>query len=75
MINLGYLHDTFSSFHPGFVSGSAYAALGKLLHQHGLEYRNADGWVTASVADDGRCTFAHRDSALALGERPNFSLR
>jgi phytoene dehydrogenase-like protein len=61
----GYLHDTFSSWHPGFVSGPAYAALGKLLHQHGLEYRNADGWVTASVADDGRCTFAHRDQAAA----------
>jgi hypothetical protein len=38
----GYLHDTFSSWHP-------------------LEYRNTDGWVTASVADDGRATLAHRD--------------
>ncbi|MBV8174643.1 MAG: NAD(P)/FAD-dependent oxidoreductase [Verrucomicrobia bacterium] len=64
----GYLHDTFSSFHPGFVSGPAYAALGKLLHQHGLEYRNADGWVTASVADDGRCTFAHRDPERTIVE-------
>jgi hypothetical protein len=33
-----------------FVSGPAYAALGELLHRHGLEYRNTDGWVTASVA-------------------------
>src|SRR5215470_9945392 len=57
----GYLHDTFSSWHPGFISGPAYAVLGKLLHQHGLEYRNAEGWVTASVADGGRCTLAHRD--------------
>ena len=57
----GYLHDTFSSWHPLFVSGPAYAALGELLHQHGLEYRNTDGWVTASVADDGRATLAHRD--------------
>jgi phytoene dehydrogenase-like protein len=57
----GYLHDTFSSWHPMFVSGPAYAALGELLHQQGLEYRNTDGWVTASVADDGRATFAHRD--------------
>jgi phytoene dehydrogenase-like protein len=50
----GYLHDTFSSWHPLFVSGPAYAALGELLHRHGLEYRNTDGWVTASVDDDGR---------------------
>ena len=35
----GYLHDTFSSWHPLFVSGPAYAALGELLHRHGLEYR------------------------------------
>src|SRR5262245_25722577 len=56
----GYLHDTFSSRHPLFVSGPAYAALGELLHKHGLEYRNTDGWVTASVAE-GRVTLAHRD--------------
>src|SRR5262245_15218834 len=57
----GYLHDTFSSWHPLFVAGAAYAALGALLHRHGLEYRNTDGWLTASVADDGRATLAHRD--------------
>ncbi|SDM07538.1 phytoene desaturase family protein [Nonomuraea jiangxiensis] len=57
----GYLHDTYSSWHPLFVSGGAYASLGELLHRHGLEYRNTDGWVTASVADDGRVTLAHRD--------------
>ena len=33
----GYLHDTFSSWHPLFVSGPAYAALGELLQRHGLE--------------------------------------
>src|SRR5262245_54819180 len=57
----GYLHDTFSSWHPLFVSGPAFAALGDLLQQHGLKYRNTDGWVAASVADDGRATLAHRD--------------
>src|SRR4029077_20042148 len=36
----GYLHDTFSSWHPLFVSGPAYAVVGDLLHRHGLEYRN-----------------------------------
>ncbi|MFE2449381.1 FAD-dependent oxidoreductase, partial [Streptomyces sp. NPDC059426] len=57
----GYLHDTYSSWHPLFVSGPAYARLGERLRRHGLEYRNTDGWVTASVADGGRVTLAHRD--------------
>ena len=64
----GYLHDTFSSWHTMFVSGPAYAALGELLHRHGLEYRNTDDWVTASVADDGRATFAHRDPERTAAE-------
>src|SRR6516165_4180310 len=64
----GYLHDTFSTWHPLFVSGPAYAGLGKLLQQHGLEYRNADRWVSASVADDGRITFAHRDPERTVAE-------
>src|SRR5258708_4448915 len=66
----GYLHDTFSSWHPLFVSGPAYAALGELLHRHGLEYRNTDGWVTASVADDGRATFATGPRTHGGGVRP-----
>lgn len=57
----GYLHDTYSSWHPLFLSGPAYASLGDDLRRHGLSYRNSDGWVTASVADDGRVTLAHRD--------------
>ncbi|WP_432563669.1 phytoene desaturase family protein [Kineococcus sp. SYSU DK003] len=57
----GYVHDTFSSWHPLFVTGGAYAALGADLHRHGLRYANTDGRLTASVADDGRVTVAHRD--------------
>ncbi|MGW5443501.1 phytoene desaturase family protein [Streptomyces asiaticus] len=57
----GYLHDTYSSWHPLFVSGPAFARLGEPLRRHGLEYRNTDEWVIASVADDGRVTLAHRD--------------
>jgi len=64
----GYLHDTFSSWHPLFVTGAAYAALGKMLHQHGLEYRNTDSWVTASVGDDGQITLAHRDPERTVAE-------
>lgn len=58
----GYVHDTFSSWHPLFVSGPAYAALGAELHHHGLEYRNTDGPVAASIADDGSAVVAHRDA-------------
>ncbi|MBA0127577.1 NAD(P)/FAD-dependent oxidoreductase [Haloechinothrix sp. YIM 98757] len=57
----GYRHDTYSSWHPLFVSGPAYAALGDDLHRFGLEYRNTDDCVTASVAGDGHVTLAHRD--------------
>ncbi|MFK4105755.1 phytoene desaturase family protein [Streptomyces sp. NPDC019531] len=59
----GYLHDTYSSWHPLFVSGAAYAVLGQDLHQHGLDYRNTDDLVTATVTDDGRVVLAHRDAA------------
>lgn len=56
----GFTHDTFSSWHPLFVGGGGYAALGADLHRHGLEYRNTDGAVTASVS--GRGAFvAYRD--------------
>ncbi|MFW0774339.1 phytoene desaturase family protein [Paenarthrobacter nitroguajacolicus] len=55
----GFIHDTFSSWHPLFVSGGAYSALGKELHARGLEYCNTSGPVTASVAADP-ATGAHR---------------
>lgn len=55
----GFIHDSFSSWHPLFVSGGAYQALGAQLHARGLEYCNADGVVTASVAEDPR-TGQHR---------------
>ena len=64
----GYLHDTYSSWHPLFVTGGAYASLGALLHSHGLTYRNTDGYVTASVADDGQVTVAHRDPERTAAE-------
>jgi phytoene dehydrogenase-like protein len=64
----GYLHDTFSSWHPLFVTSGAYAALGQTLHGHGLEYRNTDSWVTASVAGDDRVTLAHRDPERTAAE-------
>jgi phytoene dehydrogenase-like protein len=57
----GYRHDTYSSWHPLFVTGPVYADLGADLHRHGLEYANADGPVTATVSADGAVTLAHRD--------------
>lgn len=56
----GYLHDTYSSWHPLFVTGPVYAEFGDALHRHGLAYANTDGPLTASVADDGAVTLAHR---------------
>lgn len=49
----GFVHDTFSSWHPLFVAGGGYTTLGADLHRHGLVYRNAEGPVTASVSERG----------------------
>lgn len=57
----GFVHDTFSSWHPLFQTGGAYADLGADLHRLGLAYRNTDGPVTASVSDRGT-VLAHRDA-------------
>lgn len=56
----GFIHDTFSSWHPLFMAGGAYASLGADLHRHGLVYRNAEGPVTASVSERG-AVVADRD--------------
>lgn len=71
----GFIHDSFSSWHPLFVSGGAYSALGTELHARGLEYCNTDGAVTASVAADPatgthRVAIAHRDPAATVFEEP-----
>lgn len=59
----GFLHDTFSAWHPLFHLSAAYAELGPELAQRGLEYANADDVVTASVTPDGRAVLARRDPA------------
>lgn len=56
----GLTHDTYSSWHPLFVTGGAYAELGEALARHGLEYCNAEDGVTASVGG-GRTVIAYRD--------------
>ncbi|PKW16259.1 phytoene desaturase family protein [Saccharopolyspora spinosa] len=57
----GWIHDTWSSWHPLFVTGPAYAAFGADLHRHGLVYANTDGLLTATVGGDGAVALAHRD--------------
>jgi phytoene dehydrogenase-like protein len=59
----GFVHDTFSSWHPLFQAGGGYAALGPDLHRLGLEYVNAEGAVTASVSDRG-VVVADRDPVV-----------
>jgi len=57
----GYVNDTYSSWHPLFLAGPAYGALGEALHAPGLEYCNTDGAVTASVSERGTVV-ADRDA-------------
>ena len=72
----GFTHDTFSSWHPLFLGGGAYATLGADLHRLGLTYRNTDRAVTASVSERGAVvadrdpeatarTFQHSSDAVA----------
>ncbi len=61
LIEPGFVHDTFSSWHPEFVTGGAYAELGAELHDHGLVYRNAERLVTGTVRRDGSAVLADRD--------------
>ncbi|MDR2189563.1 MAG: NAD(P)/FAD-dependent oxidoreductase [Azonexus sp.] len=49
----GLRHDTLATAHPLFLVGPAYAALGKALHEAGLEYCNTDS-PTGVLLPDGR---------------------
>jgi phytoene dehydrogenase-like protein len=57
----GFKHDTFSSSHPLFVSGPAYAELGAELARRGLNYINTDFPTGVSMTDGG---IAGRSRAL-----------
>lgn len=56
----GFIHDTFSSWHPLFMAGAAYAELGRELHVRGLRYKNTEDagipWVCASTGTDATGT-------------------
>jgi phytoene dehydrogenase-like protein len=57
----GYVHDTFSSWHPLFKLSAAYAELGAELEARGLRYCETPGFTTANVRADGTAVLAHRD--------------
>jgi phytoene dehydrogenase-like protein len=66
----GFLHDTFSAWHPLWVGGAAHAELGDDLAARGLEYLNTD-LPTATVLPDGEAGFLLRTTdgnAAELGE-------
>lgn len=65
----GYVHDTFSSWYPLFVSGPAHTALGDDLARHGLRFCNTDEAVTASVADSGRASPCSTERSSARRHR------
>jgi phytoene dehydrogenase-like protein len=63
----GFLHDRWSSLHPAFVSGPAWAELGPDLSRHGLEYVTAPLATGASLAD-GRTAVAPLDPEAFAAE-------
>ncbi len=54
----GFLHDTYSSAHPLFTSGPAYAELGPELAAHGLTYRNSRYAIGASMPGGRTAVFS-----------------
>jgi phytoene dehydrogenase-like protein len=55
----GFLHDTFSAWHPLWVGGAAHAELGDELSRFGLEYLNTE-YPTGSLYPDGSSAFLLR---------------
>src|SRR5438477_2373452 len=63
----GFLHDTFSAWHPLWVGGAAHAELGDELAQRGLEYLNTE-FPTASLYPDGSSAFLLRTADANAAE-------
>jgi phytoene dehydrogenase-like protein len=57
----GFVHDTFSSWHPLFKLSAAHAELGGELEARGLQYCETPVETTANVLPDGAVTLAYRD--------------
>ncbi|MEP6492197.1 MAG: NAD(P)/FAD-dependent oxidoreductase [bacterium] len=54
----GFEHDVYSAAHPLFITGPAFADLGKELAANGLEYVNTDLPTGVSLADGRTAVFA-----------------
>ena len=66
----GFLHDTFSAWHPLWVGGAAHAELGDELAARGVEYLNTE-LPTATAFPDGEAVFLLRsteENVAELGE-------
>jgi len=63
----GFLHDTFSAWHPLWVGGAAHGELGDELAARGLEYLNTD-LPTATAFPDGDAAFLLRSTEENVAE-------
>ncbi|MEP6730176.1 MAG: NAD(P)/FAD-dependent oxidoreductase [bacterium] len=54
----GFVHDTYSAAHPLFITGPAFADLGKELAANGLEYINTDLPTGVSFPDGRTAVFS-----------------
>src|SRR5262249_50852705 len=63
----GFVHDTFSAWHPLWVGGAAHAELGDDLARLGLEYVNTE-YPTASLSPDGSSAFLLRSTDANAAE-------
>lgn len=63
----GFLHDTYSTAHPLFVTGPAYADLGPALAERGLQYVNSD-LPTGVSLPDGRTAMFHTSMEANIAE-------
>jgi phytoene dehydrogenase-like protein len=63
----GFLHDTFSAWHPLWVGGAAHAELGDELADRGLEYLNTE-YPTGSLYPDGSSAFLLRSADANAAE-------
>ena len=57
----GFVHDTFSAWHPLFRLSATFAELGDELAARGLRYCESPAETTATVLNDGRAIVAYRD--------------
>lgn len=60
----GFKHDVYSAAHPLFVTGPAFADLGKELAANGLTYINTDLPTGVSLSDGGTAVFPRTVDAI-----------